>query len=88
MTLSWIQGNQGEEVDFTVIPLPTRTQEVAEPGSGRLVNVEEEEWRTHQVYMGEGPRAAEIIYMSVRQAKEHDFRKKEKVGRLSLITFL
>ena len=73
MMLSWIQGNQDLEMDFTVIPFQTRvvrTQEVAEPGSGRMVDVEVEEWHTNQVYMGEGPKAAEIVYKSVRSAEE------------------
>jgi hypothetical protein len=37
MMLTWIQGNQDEEMDFTVILFQThvvRTQEVAEPGTG------------------------------------------------------
>ena len=78
MMLTWIQGNQDQEMDFTVIPFQTRvvrTQEVAEPGSGRTVDVEVEEWHTNQVYMGEGPKAAEIVYKSVRSAKEQDSRK-------------
>ena len=78
MMLTWIQGNQDEEMDFTVIPFQTRgvrTQEVAEPGSGRMVDVEVEEWHTHQAYMGEGPRAAEILYKSVRYRKEQESRK-------------
>ena len=61
MMLTWIQGNQDQEMDFTVIPFQTRvvrTQEVAEPGSGRMVDVEVEEWYTNQVYMGmQGSRA-------------------------------
>ncbi len=78
MMLTWIQGNQDEEIDFTVILFQTRVvkvRQVAEPGSGRFTDVEEEEWHTHQVYMGEGPRAAEIVYKSVRHAKEQESRK-------------
>jgi hypothetical protein len=89
MMLTWIQGNPDEEMDFTVIPFQThvvRTQEVAEPVTERTVDVEVEEWHTHQAYMGEGSRAAEIVYKSVRYAKEQDSRKwiqqKKKVGRL------
>ncbi len=65
-------------MDFTVMPFQTRevkTQEVAESGTGRMVDVEVEEWHTHQAYMGEGPGAAEIVYKSVRQAKEQESRK-------------
>jgi hypothetical protein len=40
-----------------------------------MVDVEVEAWHTHQAYMGEGPRAAEVIYKSVRSAKEQDARK-------------
>ncbi len=50
MMLTWIQGNQDEEMDLTIIPFQTRivrTQEVAEPGTGRKVDVEVEEWHTH-----------------------------------------
>jgi hypothetical protein len=55
MMLSWIQGNQDEEMDFTVIPFQTRigrVRQVAEPGSWRFRDVEEEKWHTHQVYIG------------------------------------
>ncbi len=40
-----------------------------------MVDVEFEEWHAHQVYLSEGPRAAEVIYKSVRNAKEQDARK-------------
>ena len=69
MMLTWIQGNQDEEMNFTVIPFQikvVKVRQVAEPVSGRFMDVEEEEFYTHQVYMGEGPKAAEIVYKSVR----------------------
>ncbi len=78
MMMSWIQSNVDAEMDFSVIPFQTlvvRTQEVAEPETGRMVDAEVEEWHTHQVYIGEGPRAAEVIYKSVCYAKEQDARK-------------
>ncbi len=74
----WIQGNVNAEMDFSVIPFQKRgmrTQKVAEPGTGRMVDQEVEEWHTHSAYMSEGPRAAEMIYKSVRQGKEQDARK-------------
>ncbi len=78
MMVSWIQGNQDTEMDFTVIPFQTRLtriQQVAEPGTGRVVDQEVEEWHTHQAYLGEGPRAAEMVYKRISTAKEQDARK-------------
>jgi hypothetical protein len=46
MMVGWIQGNQDAEVDFSAIPFQTRfvrVQEVAEPGTGRIVDQEVEE---------------------------------------------
>jgi hypothetical protein len=76
--VSWIQGNQDAEVDFSVIPFQTRfvrIQQVTEPGTWRIIDQEVEEWHTHQVYIGEGPRAAEMVYKRISQAKEQDARK-------------
>ncbi len=45
-------------MDFSVIPFQTRftrIQQVVEPGTGRPVDQEIEEWHTHQAYLGEGP---------------------------------
>jgi len=78
MMVSWIQGNQDAEMDFTVIPFQTRftrIQQVAEPGTGRTVDQEVEDWHTHQAYLGEGPRAAEMVYKRISMAKEQDARK-------------
>ncbi len=78
MMVSWIQGNQDVEMDFSVIPFQTRfmrIQQVPEPGTGQMVNREGEEWHTHQAYLGEGPRAAEMVYKRIFQAREQDARK-------------
>ncbi len=40
-----------------------------------MVDREVEEWHTHQAYLGEGPRAAEMVYKRISQAKEQDARK-------------
>ncbi len=42
-----------------------------------MVDQEVEEWRTHQMYMVEGPKAAEIntIYKRINYAKELNARK-------------
>ncbi len=76
--VSWIQGNQDAEMDFTVIPFQTcftRIQKVAEPGTGRVVDQEVEDWHTHQAYLGKGRRAAEMVYKRISMAKEQDARK-------------
>jgi hypothetical protein len=42
MMIGWIQGNVDAEIDFSVIPIQTRvvrSQEVAEHGTGRMVDV-------------------------------------------------
>ena len=51
MMVEWIQGNREAEMDFSIIPFQTRfmrVQPVAEPGTGRMVDQEVEEWHTHQ----------------------------------------
>jgi hypothetical protein len=43
-----------------------------------MVDQEVEEWHTHQAYLGEGPRAAEMVYKRISQAREQDARKKKE----------
>ncbi len=53
MMVAWIQSNQYAEVDFSVIPFQTRflkIQQVPEPGTGRMVDQEVDEWHTHQAW--------------------------------------
>jgi hypothetical protein len=83
MMVFWIQGNQVADVDFSVIPFQTRfvrVEQVAEPGTGRIMDQEVEEWHTHQVDMGEGPRAAEMMYKRIIQAKGQGARKWKEKG--------
>ncbi len=43
-------------MNFSVIPFQTgleRTQKVAEPGTGRMVDQKVDEWHTHQAYIGD-----------------------------------
>jgi hypothetical protein len=78
MMVGWIQGSQDAEMDLSVIPSQTRftrIQQVAEPGTVRVVDQEVEEWHTHQAYLGKGPRAAEMVYKRISTAKEQDARK-------------
>jgi hypothetical protein len=42
---------------------------------GRVVDQEVESWHTHQAYLAEGPRAAEMLYKRISMAKEQDARK-------------
>jgi hypothetical protein len=57
MMVGWFQGNQDAETDFSLFPFQTRftrIQQVAEPGTGRMMDQEVEEWHTHQAYLGGG----------------------------------
>ncbi len=57
LMLTWFQGNQDEEMDFTIIPFQTRvvrTQEVAEPGTGRMVDLEVEKGILIKLIWGRG----------------------------------
>ncbi len=76
--VAWFQGNQEAEIDFGVIPFQTRflrIQQGLEPKTGWMVNEEVEEWPTHQAYLGERPRAAEMVYKKISQEREQDARK-------------
>ncbi len=40
-----------------------------EPGTGRMMDQEVEEWHTHQLYLSEGQRVAEMAYKMISQAR-------------------
>ncbi len=46
-----------------------------EPGTVRMVDHKVEEWHTHQAYLGEGPRAGDMVYKRISQARELNVRK-------------